>query len=271
MTGSKVHNIGDQVVSPTNPLFGMQRGRAISYINGASGTISGNQVYDFQKSGIEVSGGTVDGGNVVASPTTSASVTNNTVTGAGPNDVIAQNGVVIRSGANATVNKNTVSKLWYNPESTESAGVFLLGPAGSTSRTTRSPPWRCPSSTAATREATSGRNLRPHNTDRGLHMEAPVFLRPTGTAAPGCRFFSWGTSTKSAALSISLPERRQRLSPLIGRWRGLSAASGSHPLLPGRPCAVASLRGPRARRATTCTSAASSPGHSGGHPSGPRQ
>src|SRR5262245_36800505 len=29
VTGSKVHHIGDQPVSPSNPLFGMQRGRAI--------------------------------------------------------------------------------------------------------------------------------------------------------------------------------------------------------------------------------------------------
>ena len=39
----------------------MQHGRAILYINGASGTISGNKVYDFQKNGIEVSGLTADG------------------------------------------------------------------------------------------------------------------------------------------------------------------------------------------------------------------
>ena len=111
VTGSKVHDIGDQPVSLTNPLFGMQRGRAISYINGARGTISGNQVYAFQKSGIEVSGGTVDGGSVRASTTTSATVSNNVVTGAGPNDIIAQNGIVIRTGANATVKNNIVSKL----------------------------------------------------------------------------------------------------------------------------------------------------------------
>ncbi len=49
-TGSKVHDIGD------NPFDGMQRGRAILYINGATGTINGNEVYDFQKNGIEVRG-----------------------------------------------------------------------------------------------------------------------------------------------------------------------------------------------------------------------
>ena len=53
-TGSKIHQIGD------SPFDGMQRGRAILYINGASGTISGNKVYDFQKNGIEVRGVTAD-------------------------------------------------------------------------------------------------------------------------------------------------------------------------------------------------------------------
>ena len=126
VTGSKVHGIGDQPFNSTDPMFGMQRGRAISYINGASGTISGNRVFDFQKSGIEVSGGTLDGGTVRASTTTSVSVTNNTVTGAGPNAFIAENGIVIRTGANATVNKNTVSNLYYTPDPTSGAGLFLF-------------------------------------------------------------------------------------------------------------------------------------------------
>ena len=47
-TNSKVHQIGE------SPFDGMQRGRAILYINGATGTISGNKVYAFQKNGIEV-------------------------------------------------------------------------------------------------------------------------------------------------------------------------------------------------------------------------
>jgi hypothetical protein len=118
-TGSKVHAIGD-----TDPaLYGMQRGRAILYINGASGTINGNKVTDFQKSGIEIDGRTGYAGVVGTTPT-SATVSNNTVTGWGPTSVIAQNGIVIRSGANATVNKNTVSKLSYDGADT-AAGVFL--------------------------------------------------------------------------------------------------------------------------------------------------
>ena len=50
VTGSQIHDIGE------NPLNGAQHGNPIFYINGASGTISGNKVYDFQKNGITVSG-----------------------------------------------------------------------------------------------------------------------------------------------------------------------------------------------------------------------
>ena len=87
----------------------------------------GNQVYAFQKSGIEVNGLIADGGSVFTSPTTSASVSNNVVAGWGDTNLIAQNGIVIRSGANATVNKNTVSNLWYTPAGTEAGLARTLG------------------------------------------------------------------------------------------------------------------------------------------------
>ena len=177
VTGSKVHDIGD-----TDPLlYGMQRGRAIVYINGASGTISGNKVYDFQKSGIEVSGGAVDGGSVRASNTTSASVTNNVVTGWGPTDYIAQNGIVIRTGANATVNKNTVSNFNYTPDGTEATGVLLFEAGRVNVQNNK-----------ISANEVNHRRLRPHrrprqalapdltDTDRGLHAEAPVFFASQG-------------------------------------------------------------------------------------------
>ena len=49
-TNSEVHQIGE------HPFDGTQHGRAILYVNGADGTISGTKVYDFQKNGIEISG-----------------------------------------------------------------------------------------------------------------------------------------------------------------------------------------------------------------------
>ena len=66
--------------SASSPFDGMQHGRAILYINGATGTISGNKVYDFQKNGIEVSGLAADG-SAPSSDKTSATVAKNVVTG----------------------------------------------------------------------------------------------------------------------------------------------------------------------------------------------
>ena len=114
---SKVHQIGD------SPFDGMQRGRGILYINGATGTISGNKVYAFQKNGIEVNGLGADG-STPTSAKTSATIVNNVITGQGPIDYIAQNGIVIRSGATATVKDNTVSSLSYTPDGTEATGLL---------------------------------------------------------------------------------------------------------------------------------------------------
>ena len=110
-TNSKVHQIGE------TPFDGMQRGRAILYINGADGTISGNKVYAFQKNGIEVRGLTADA-SAPASDKSFVTVANNVITGRGHIDDIAQNGIVVMGNASATVKDNTVSHLWYTPADT---------------------------------------------------------------------------------------------------------------------------------------------------------
>jgi len=117
VTNSTVRNIGE------DPFDGSQHGRAILYINGASGTISGNRVYAFQKNGIEVSGLTADGSGL-STPKTSATVKNNVVSGEGRIGYIAQNGIVIRSDAGATVTNNTVSGFYYTPTDTEATGLL---------------------------------------------------------------------------------------------------------------------------------------------------
>ena len=119
-TNSKVHQIGEK------PFDGTQHGRAILYINGASGTISGNKVYDFQKNGIEVRGVNADA-SAPSSHKTSATIANNVITGQGPIDYIAQNGIVILGNATATVKDNTVSHLWYTPDGTEATGLLNSG------------------------------------------------------------------------------------------------------------------------------------------------
>ncbi len=120
IANSKVHQIGE------TPFDGTQHGRGVLYINGATGTISGNKVYAFQKNGIEVNGLSADG-STPSSAKTSATVVKNVITGQGPIDYIAQNGIVIRSGASATVKDNTVSALSYTPAGTEATGLLNYG------------------------------------------------------------------------------------------------------------------------------------------------
>lgn len=105
---STVRDIGE------SPLNGAQHGDAIAFRNGATGTISGNDVYNYQKTGILVTG---DG--------TSASVFNNVVRGAGDIDYIAQNGIQISYGATALVRGNTVSGNSYTPKSYVSCGILI--------------------------------------------------------------------------------------------------------------------------------------------------
>ena len=119
VTGSKVHDIGD------SPFNGVQRGRAILYINGASGTISGNEVYDFQKTGIEISGLATPDGAALSSIKTTATVQKNVVSGLDHVYFIAQNGITIRNGASATVMSNSVSDLWYTgPQDATASGLL---------------------------------------------------------------------------------------------------------------------------------------------------
>jgi hypothetical protein len=96
VTGSDVHDIGN------DPFDGSQHGVGIYFTNGASGDISDNSVYAYQKGGIVVNG---EG--------TTATVTGNTVTGLGPVDFIAQNGIQVSRGAVATVRGNDISGNFY--------------------------------------------------------------------------------------------------------------------------------------------------------------
>ncbi len=50
VTDSKIHQIGN------SPFNGAQNGRAVFYANGATGTVSGNTIYDYQKNGVHATG-----------------------------------------------------------------------------------------------------------------------------------------------------------------------------------------------------------------------
>ena len=114
-----VHDIGEV------PLNGAQHGNAIVYLNGATGTVSGNNVYNYQKNGITVSG-----------TGTSVSVLNNTVTGEGPITYIAQNGIQISFGATAQVVGNSVTGNDYSPPKVTACGL-LIYKAGGVSASTK--------------------------------------------------------------------------------------------------------------------------------------
>jgi hypothetical protein len=119
ITGSVIHNIGEV------PFNGTQHGNAILYINGAAGTIGGNQVSRYQKNGITVSGKNAAGDGPSSFPT-SATVANNVVTGEGAVDYIAQNGIQMSYGAKGSVTGNIVMGNAYSGAGGASSGGILV-------------------------------------------------------------------------------------------------------------------------------------------------
>jgi hypothetical protein len=110
---SQIHDIGE------TPFDGTQHGVAIYYATvttisicdpsgSTTGTIDGNTVSNYQKGGITVN---CSGTNVT--------VTDNTVTGLGPVNFIAQNGIQFGFGASGLARGNTISDNFY----TGTAGV----------------------------------------------------------------------------------------------------------------------------------------------------
>lgn len=123
VSNSQIHTIGE------NPFNGSQHGVGVDYTtlnqNGSStgaaatGMLSGNTIGNYEKNGVVVSG-----------PGTAVQVLNNTVTGQGQINYIAQNGIEIASGATAQVKGNTVAGNWYTPKSYVACGLLLYGAGG---------------------------------------------------------------------------------------------------------------------------------------------
>jgi hypothetical protein len=108
----------------TNGESGCQEGNGIEARNApftGGGTykvvsITGNQVTDYQKTGI------------IANGSVTATIKNNDVTGDGAISYIAQNGIQLGYGAKGTVTGNTVSGNAYSGAGeTSSAGVLVVG------------------------------------------------------------------------------------------------------------------------------------------------
>lgn len=121
-------NIHDLSVSSVrdSSLSGCQNGRAILVGWGhgwgianttGSATINKVNISDYQKAGIEVSGSG-----------SSATVTNNTITGIGPTTLIAANGIEITYGASASISGNEVTANNYTPASDFATGILLYQP-----------------------------------------------------------------------------------------------------------------------------------------------
>lgn len=77
-------------------------------------TISGNTVTNYQKNGITANG------------SVAATITDNVVTGAGPVNYIAQNGIQIGFGGTAIIQDNTVSGNNYTPVDTVACGILYF-------------------------------------------------------------------------------------------------------------------------------------------------
>jgi hypothetical protein len=123
IANSQIHDIGE------TPFNGSQHGVDVLYTtinqdgtstgSAASGTLSGSTITRYQKNGVVVSGSHV-----------SVTVKNNTVTGAGPVNYIAQNGIEIASGASASVTGNTVSGNWYTGPTYTACGLLFYQAGG---------------------------------------------------------------------------------------------------------------------------------------------
>jgi len=111
---NKIVDVRDDPFSGCQNGVAIQIGRASLSTSGTA-DISDNEISGYQKNGVTVS-------NVGSS----ATVTNNVITGAGPTTIIAQNGVQVSGGATAEINGNTISNHSYSPGSYTSTGMLIF-------------------------------------------------------------------------------------------------------------------------------------------------
>jgi hypothetical protein len=97
ISGSAVTKTGNHTAGVFDPN-GVQTGLGVLFDPGSTGSIEGSIISEYQKGGIVVNGAG-----------TSASLIGNTVTGLGPVNFIAQNGIQVSRGAIADLTENEVS------------------------------------------------------------------------------------------------------------------------------------------------------------------
>ena len=118
---SSIHDIGEV------PPNGTQHGVAIYFrgfleISAVTGKISGNQIAAYQKGGIVANG-----------QGTQVTINDNTVSGYGPIDWIAQNGIQVGYGASGSVMRNRVSGnsyIGFPGDGSASGGIIVVGGVG---------------------------------------------------------------------------------------------------------------------------------------------
>ena len=110
---NRILDIRDNPFSGCQNGVGIQVGRASLSTSGTA-DITNNVISGYQKNGVTVS-------NVGSS----ATIENNTITGAGPTAIIAQNGVQVSGGATGAINWNAISNHSYSPGSYTSTGMLI--------------------------------------------------------------------------------------------------------------------------------------------------
>jgi parallel beta-helix repeat protein len=90
-------------------------GRSADGKTPATATVDDNTIVDYHRGGI-----------VVVNEGTEATITDNTVTGSGPNKFVAQNGIQVAFGAAAVIDDNRVSRNVYTGSDFEAAGIFVF-------------------------------------------------------------------------------------------------------------------------------------------------
>ena len=124
VTGATIRNIGEQT-----GFNGTQHGVGVLYTTvdqagtvtgpSATGTLSGSIISPYQKNGVVISGSGA-----------AVTVANNTVTGLGPVNFIAQNGIQVSFGATAKVTGNTVTGNDYTPAKVTACGLLIYKAGG---------------------------------------------------------------------------------------------------------------------------------------------
>jgi len=122
-SGGSATIVGNHITKiEDNPIDGAQNGVAIQVGRQSEGTtgsaiILDNVIDNYQKTGI-----------VVSNVGSHADIFGNTVQGAGPTTLLAQNGIQISDGATAQVSYNVVSGNIYTPGTTQATGILLFNP-----------------------------------------------------------------------------------------------------------------------------------------------